>query len=119
MVTTSVVKTKFSQINDKRFYFPNGLLSLPNGHPSLKEIDKFKNDKGQKIEKYFWVEKHDLLRMEKKALQNTPRLEIFNQVLNQEPKIVNLNEKSDFEFLYPRKVTKNIQNIVLSAKWMK
>ena len=31
--------------------------------------------------------------MEKKALQNTPRLEIFNQVLNQEPKIVNLNEK--------------------------
>ena len=93
MVTTSAVKTKFSQINDKRFYFPNGVLSLPNGHPSLEEIDKFKNDKGQKIEKYFWVEKHDLLRMEKKALQNTPRLEIFNQVLNQEPKIVNLNEK--------------------------
>ena len=47
MVTTSAVKTKFSQINDKRFYFPNGVLSLPNGHPSLEEIDKFKNDKGQ------------------------------------------------------------------------
>ena len=53
MVTTSAVKTKFSQINDKRFYFPNGVLSLPNGHPSLEEIDKFKNDKGQKIGKYF------------------------------------------------------------------
>ena len=34
-------------------------------------------------------------------------------------KKINLKEKSDFEFLYPRKVTKNIQNIVLSAEWMK
>ena len=36
MVTTSVVKAKFSQINDKRFYFPNGLppLSPPPPPPS-------------------------------------------------------------------------------------
>lgn len=27
MVTTSVVKTRFLQINDKHFYFPNGVLS--------------------------------------------------------------------------------------------
>ena len=31
--------------------------------------------------------------MEKKALQNMPRLRIFDQILNQEPKIVNLNKK--------------------------
>ena len=45
----------------------------------------------------------------KKALQNMPRLRIFDQILNQEPKIVNLNQKSDFAFLYPRKVKKSIK----------
>ena len=50
MVTTSVMKTKFSQINDKRFYFPNGIRSLPYGHPSFTEISDFKTEKGQKIE---------------------------------------------------------------------
>ena len=28
MVKTVVTKTKFSQLNDKRFYFPDGILSL-------------------------------------------------------------------------------------------
>ena len=49
MVTTSVVK-QFSQLNDKRFYFPNAIISLPYGHPSLREIADFKKEKGQKIE---------------------------------------------------------------------
>ena len=28
-IKTAVTKTKFSQLNDKIFYFPNGILSLP------------------------------------------------------------------------------------------
>ena len=32
MVKTNITKTKFSQLNDKRFYFPDGVLSLPYGH---------------------------------------------------------------------------------------
>ena len=104
MVTTTVVKRKFSQINDKSFYFPNGILSLPSGHSSLKEISDFKTEKGQKIEKYFWEEKEKLLDMEKEALQDTARLQIFDPILNMEPKIVNLNQETDFDFLYPRKI---------------
>ena len=57
MVTTSVTKTKFSRLNDKRFYFPSVILSLPCGNPLLYEIDTFKKEKGQKIENYFWQEK--------------------------------------------------------------
>ena len=57
--------------------------------------------------------------MEKEALQSTPRLELFNQILNQVPKIVNLNEKSGFKTLYMPKVRKNIKDIVLSGEWMK
>ena len=57
--------------------------------------------------------------MEKEALQSTPRLELFNQILNQVPKIVNLNEKSGFKTLYMPNVRKNIKDIVLSGEWMK
>ena len=72
MVTTSIVKTKFSQLNNKSFYFPNSILSLPFGHPSLKELDEFKNEKGQKIEKYFREEKEKRLPKEKTAPKNHP-----------------------------------------------
>ena len=68
MVTTKVGKTKFSQLNDKRFYFPSDAISLPFGHPFLKEISDFKSEQEQKREKYFWQEKEKVLSMEKAAL---------------------------------------------------
>ena len=119
MVKTTVTKTKFSQLNDKRFHFANGMLSLPYGHPSYAAIDNFKKEQGQNIEKYFWEKKDELLALEKKALQSTPRLALFNQTLNHVPKTVNLNEKSDFETLYNSKLKKNIKYIVFSGEWMK
>lgn len=75
------MKTKFSQLNDKRFYFADGVVSLPHGHPSLKEIDKFKKEKDQKIEKYFWEQKERLLKMEKNTLEKTPRLLFYHIIL--------------------------------------
>ena len=53
MIKKAVVKTKFSQLNDKTFYFPDGIVSLSFGHKNLEQIDNFKNEKGQKMEKYF------------------------------------------------------------------
>ena len=69
MTKTTVTKTKFSQLNDKRFCFPNDILSLLYGHPSLEEIENFKIEEGQKIEQCFWQKKDELLKMEKKALK--------------------------------------------------
>ena len=62
----SIKKNKFSQLNEKRFYLPNAIVSVPFGHFSLAEIDKYKKDKGQRIEKYFWTDKEKLLELEKK-----------------------------------------------------
>ena len=62
-----IKKKIFSQLNDKRFYFPNGIISLPFGHLYLKEIDEYKNEKGQRIEKYFWDEKENFLKLEKSS----------------------------------------------------
>ena len=97
MVKTNVTKTKFSQLNDKRFYFPDDILSLPCGHVALNEIVEFKRQKGQKIEKCFWQGKDKLYQMEKKALKNTPRLYLYHQILTKHPKIVNIERKNDFE----------------------
>ena len=43
MQMKSVIKVQFGQLNDKRFYFSNGLISLPFGHPYLEELRKEKN----------------------------------------------------------------------------
>ena len=92
MIKKTVVKTKFSQLNNKRFYFPDGIVSLPFGHKNLQQIDQFKREKGQKIEKYFWEEKEVLFKMEKEVLKNNPRLYLYHQIISY-PKIFNINQK--------------------------
>ena len=44
----TVVNSKFSQINNKRFYFADGITSLPLCHPHLQELVdlKIKKDRG-------------------------------------------------------------------------
>ena len=43
MQMKSVSKVQFRQLNDKRFYFSNGIISLPYGHPYLEELRKEKH----------------------------------------------------------------------------
>ena len=115
----AVQKTKFSQLNDKTFYFPDGIVSLPYGHQNLKEIDDFKKEKGQKIEKYFWEEKEKLLSMEKKALKNTPRFYLYHQILMSQPKIFNIKQKDNFESHDKKLIRRNRKDIILSRERMK
>lgn len=114
IVKTVVNKTKFSQVNDKRFYSPDGILSLPCGHQVLSEIDEFKKQKGKKIEKYFWEEEDKLCRWRKSF-----RLYLYHQILTQHPKIVNIKQKDDFESINQSNIKKSIKDIVLLGEWMK
>ena len=50
MQIKSVSKVQFRQLNDKRFYFSNGLVFLPYGHPYLEELRKEKH-------KYWYIHK--------------------------------------------------------------
>ena len=43
MQMKSVSKVQFGQLNDKRFYFSNGIMPLPFGHPYLEELRKEKH----------------------------------------------------------------------------
>ena len=65
MKKETLLKNKFSQINGKRLYFPDGILSLSFHNPNLKGFNKFKEKMVQRIEIYFWNEKEKLLAIEK------------------------------------------------------
>ena len=57
MILEEIEKSKFAQINDKRYYFSDGTVSLPFSHPLLHKINQFKKEK-KKIELYLQEEKH-------------------------------------------------------------
>ena len=69
MVLEKIEKSKFAQINDKRYYFSGGIVSLPFSYQYLHEIVQFKRDKKQEIESFLQKEKHKLVQMEKFSLE--------------------------------------------------
>ena len=95
MQMKTVSKVQFGQLNDKRFYFSNGITSLPFGHPSLEKARKQKN-KYCNIHKVIQTIKDELLKEENKVIQNNPRLDILNQIFNQVPLIYELKSESNF-----------------------
>ena len=42
MTMTSVNKVQFASLNDKIYYFSDGIVSLPFGHPSLNQVREYK-----------------------------------------------------------------------------
>ena len=56
MQMKSVSKIQFGQLNDKRFYFSNGIVSLPYGHPSLEKLRK---------EKHKYCDVHEVIQTKK------------------------------------------------------
>ena len=122
MLTHKIKKNKFSQLNDKRFCFPNWVVSVPFGHFSLNEIDNFKKEKGQKIEKYFWTEKEKLPELEKASLKKCPRIDFLNNILDEVPKIVDINcikFDRNTEYLYKKERDTNILDFILKQRWKK
>ena len=67
----TVNKVQFGQLNDKRFYFSNGISSLPYGHPSLEKARKQKNNNCN-IHKVIQTKKDEFLKKENKVIQNNP-----------------------------------------------
>ena len=106
----TVVKNKFSQINDKTFYFPDGILSLLFHHPNLKKPNEFKEKMVQRIEKYFWNKKEKVLDLERKALEDNSLLYLYHQVLTSAPKFFNISREDNFK-QEKIKLFKKIQNI--------
>ena len=114
MTTYRITKSKFSQFNDKRFYFPNAIISLPFCHQVLEEIDQYKKNQGQRIEKYFLQEKEHLSELEKAALKKCPRLDFLDNILLQSFKVVNNDNVN--KYLYNDQ-EQSVLDFILNAVW--
>ena len=91
----SVSKVQFEQLNDKRFYFSNGLVSLPYGHPYLEELRKEKH-KYRDIHKVIQTKNDNFLKKESKVTESIPRLNILKQIFAQTPILYELNSDTEF-----------------------
>ena len=103
MQMKSVSKVQFGQLNDKRFYFSNELISLPFRHPYLENLRKEKH-KYKAIHKVIQEKKYEFLKEEPKVIEKIPRLDILKQIFSQ---ILNSN--------ILREVGNRLKNLLLTV----
>ena len=77
------LKTQFASLNDKRYYLPDGVTSLPYGHFLLSKLDEKKNKKN--IENVLFKIKDDLIREESNLVKKCERIRVLRSILNQIP----------------------------------
>ena len=86
---TSINKVQFANLNDKRYYFSDGIVSLPFGHLSLSELRGYKKSL-PKIHTVIKEEKDKLLQLENKIVNNNERLRKLCLIFSQRIKYYNL-----------------------------
>ena len=119
MTKATVQTTKFSQTNDKIFYFLNGVTSLPLGHPLLSELTNYNERKGERIEKYFLDERNTLKYTERKEFSQNEKLNVYNQTLSENFSYYSLNENTPVETENQRtNLTQTTQSYILDSKWI-
>ena len=91
------LKSKFSRFNDKRFYFSDGVTSVPLFHPLLKDQAEYKNNKREKIENFFWDEKEALLKKENEVQKQHEWLLIYHQIVTSVVNCFPLEQKDNFQ----------------------
>ena len=79
MSQVSVDKVSFGKLNDKNYYFTDGITSLPHGHPLLQEIYEHRVGKTES------EIQHDGIigeRLEQSAIARHRRLFLLNRIFN-------------------------------------
>ena len=112
MQMKEVSKVQFGQLNNKRFYFSNGLMSLPYGHPCLEDLRKEKQ-KCRAIHKTIQDKKYDFLKQESNAIDNNPRMHVLKQIFAQSPMFYILNST----IISITKGWKSTKEQILNSSW--
>ena len=106
------LKTQFAGLNDKRYYLPDGVTSLPYGHFLLAEIDKKKNNK--KIQNILFKIKDDLIREESNVIKKCERIRVLRSILNQVPTYYKLDS---IKRPHIEQLTATTKDYILSGIW--
>ena len=108
----AVSKEQFGQLNDKRFYFSNGLMSLPYGYLCLEDLRKEKQ-KYRAIHKTIQDKKYDFLKQESNAIDNNPRMHVLKQIFAQSSMFYILNST----IISMTKGWKSTKDQILNGSW--
>ena len=82
MKMTAINKVKFARLNDKRYYFSDGIVSLPFGHILLEKTRQYKKQL-TKIHEQIDNEKNAILKLENEAVMQNERLRILRCIFSQ------------------------------------
>ena len=93
MQMNTVNKIQFGQLNDKRFYFPNGIVSLPFVHFLFDEMRK-KKTQNRNIHLQIKDKKWEFIKKENEILNKNERLLIFCQIINGSPILYTLQSQT-------------------------
>ena len=116
MIMTSSNKVKFAQLNDKRYYFSDGIVSLPFGHPSLEEIRNYKKSL-KDIHLTIDNEKEKLLKDENKVVNLNERLKILRTIYSQPFKYYTL--KTNRPYISTQKnIITTTKQYILNSHWL-
>ena len=116
MKVASVSKAQFANLNDKRYYFSDRIVSLPFGHPLLSDLREFKKS-FPKIHTVIEKEKNKLLKMENQAVAKNQRCRVLPSIYAQPITYYKLNsntkviQKNSFDFT-------TTQDYILNSKWL-
>ena len=106
------LKVQFAALNDKRYYLPDGVTSLPYGHFLLTELDKKNNIKN--IQNVLFKMKDDLIREESNLIKKCERIRILRSILNQSPTYYKLDS---LKRPHINQLTRTTKDYILSGLW--
>ena len=112
---TSVNNVQFARLNDKRYYFSDGIVSLPFGHPTLNKVREHKKSL-LKIHTVIQKEKNEILIRENEVANNNERLRILRSIFSQP--ITYYNLKTNKRLSVNKFDYKTIRDYILNSKWL-
>ena len=81
MTMTIVNKVQFARLDDKRYYFSDGIISLPLGHPAPNKVREYKKSL-PKTHTIIQKEKNKILKRENEVVNNNERLRILRSIFH-------------------------------------
>ena len=76
-LNSDVYRVQFAELNNKRYYFSDSIVSFLHGYPLLKYIRKYKNEIKDQVHRVIKDMKFEMLKTEAKAASSCERLRIL------------------------------------------
>ena len=116
MKMTAINKVKFARLNDKRYYFSDGIASLPFGHILLEKARQYKKQL-TKIHQQIDNEKDAILQLENEAVMQNERLRILRCIFSQPLVYFDLNSHQLTEVKRAFKFA-TTKDYILNSHWL-